>query len=332
MPWTESRSREEWLAEVQRRGGLIRRRRRVRFGVVGALALVLPVSVTATVLRSAPERAVELSVAGPKPAGEVPGATSTVPIQAGGGGVGSAGSSTEQASPPAGAPSPTTTTTEVHRRVASANGSVEDPTPPSSVPPEGAPAIAGAEPPAGRSSSLASSAAPNSALEAPPGSTGPPITRLRPCAASEVKATVTMDQTVYTQGQAVSGSSTLENISGSDCHLELVDSEGRVISKAFFRIEDAAGGAEWFQSIEMSNCGCEQRDGKWVLVPVEPERTISHRFAYEPSECAESCPVVASAGRYSVVVEWMSPSDYDTKVRDSGRYIARGSFQYGMGA
>ncbi|HET7721551.1 MAG TPA: hypothetical protein VFK43_16400, partial [Acidimicrobiales bacterium] len=69
MPWTDSRSRDEWLAEVRRRGTRIRRRRRVALGAVGALALVLPVSVTAAVLSGGAERPVELSVAGPAPTG-----------------------------------------------------------------------------------------------------------------------------------------------------------------------------------------------------------------------------------------------------------------------
>ncbi len=106
MPSTESRSREEWLAEVQRRGTRIRRRRRIGFGVVGAFALVLPVSVTATVLRGGTERAVQVSVAGPAPAGgDMP------------------------------------TTTEVHRRVAVINGSVVESTPTKSVPPADDPVV-----------------------------------------------------------------------------------------------------------------------------------------------------------------------------------------------
>lgn len=135
MPWTESRSRDEWLAEVQRRGGRIRRRRRVSLAVVGAFALVLPVSVAATVLRHGPERAVEMQVAGPAPAGA--GRTpTTTPVEAeagaGAGGL-AAATPSEVTPPPAGAPS-TTTTTEVHRRAATINGLVE-PAPPRSVPP-----------------------------------------------------------------------------------------------------------------------------------------------------------------------------------------------------
>ncbi|MDQ4069987.1 MAG: hypothetical protein M3203_11035, partial [Actinomycetota bacterium] len=42
MPWTESRSRDEWLAEVRRRGERIRRRRRLAVSAVGAVALLVP--------------------------------------------------------------------------------------------------------------------------------------------------------------------------------------------------------------------------------------------------------------------------------------------------
>ena len=124
-PTTETRSRDEWLAEVKRRGGRLRRRRRVGFGVAGALALVLPVSVTATVLSGGAERPVELSVAGPAPARGVEPlpappnelATGDVPAAA----------PTAEVAPP-------TTVAEVHERLSAVNGVPVPRATPSSVP------------------------------------------------------------------------------------------------------------------------------------------------------------------------------------------------------
>jgi len=71
---TESRSRDEWLAEVRGRGERIRRRRRVTAALVGALALVLPVTALTTFLGGDGPRSVELTAAGPAPTGQVPSA------------------------------------------------------------------------------------------------------------------------------------------------------------------------------------------------------------------------------------------------------------------
>jgi hypothetical protein len=65
---TEFRSRDEWLAEVRRRGRRLRRRRRIVVSLVSALAMVLPVGAVTAVMSGEAERGAQgLSVAGPGP-------------------------------------------------------------------------------------------------------------------------------------------------------------------------------------------------------------------------------------------------------------------------
>ena len=207
-PTIENRSRDEWLAEVKRRGGRLRRRRRVGFGAVAALALVLPVSVTASVLRSGSERAVELSVAGPAPM-PTEGASSTPsrslvdePVDD------SSAATTDDAPPLAGAPSPTTTTTEVHRRVATLSDPVVEPTPktvPASVPPDD---------PVVTSPPMTLTLAPTGTVPAS-SSTGTTLSTTGPqtrpmCLGSEFGFTVGTDKAAYATGEPVKVMATVE--------------------------------------------------------------------------------------------------------------------------
>ncbi len=327
MPWTESRSREEWLAEVQRRGSRIRRRRRVGFGVVGAFALVLPVSVTATALRSGPERAVEVSVAGPAPAGGVAEPTTTMPIPGGGGSGVLAAVAPEERTPPAGAPS-TTTTTEVHQRVASpTGGSVVDATPSRGTPP-------GADPVGGPTSTAApaESRPAETKTDAPPAPKVFPIMTLRPCAKSEVKVAVTTDKAVYARGETILGTWTMEKLPGADCRLEGLTSDS-VYTRTNFHFETSAGrelgsyiGASNFFAFEVAaepqkaysssfGMSWDQKDCSIALLGVEPST---------PSECAQALP-----GTYALAFEWNGAETDDPSSVGSPHFTGRATFRIG---
>ena len=312
MPWTDSRSRDEWLAEVQRRGTRIRRRRRVGFSVVGALALVLPVSLTATALRSGPERAVELSVAGPAPLGgmaPLPAppnelATGEVPAAA-----------TAEATP-------ATTIAEVHERVATINGM---PAPrsssPTSVPPSDDPVV-------GRSATtttIATSGSTSSPIQggalsaqggAASASLGP---ALATCVAEEFRLTVSVNKSTYSRGEAVSGSSTLEKRSAGTC---LLPDWWLVIS-----LRDGAGSDLQPDGTTTSSSIADQHE-RWVAPcrpgdcprPVEPGPVFSHTFSWELIDCTNPPPgpvipvppddshcVPFPPGTYTVVSDWTGP-------------------------
>ena len=322
MPWTESRSREEWLAEVQRRGTRIRRRRRIGMGVVGAFALVLPMSAVATtVMNGTPAREMEVSAAGPSPTATVPTTSPIVGSISGGGGM--AVVSPLEESPPVGAPS-TTTTTEVHQRVATGNGSSVEPTAPRSVSPADDPVVA-ALAPLGNASIAGAGGAD---IQPTPSTTLPPRPRPTTCTAADARVTLAMDQASYAGGQAVTGFATLAKTSQSDCWLELV-SDGSVYTRIYFRVEDATGRSEWFEGTEISQCCLEPADGARLLADFEPQTSMTFRFVLETSNCPDSrqC-VLRSAGTYSIVAEFMSRSSFDTASPGSGRYMGRHSFQW----
>lgn len=338
MPWTESRSREEWLAEVRRRGTRIRRRRRVGFGVVGALALVLPVSITAGVLRVGPERAVELSVAGPAPAASdarpttTTGESSAAGPDLGGGVIGTAvsggtGGRAPATSPPAGAPSETTTT-EVHQRVATINGAAE-PTPPSSVPRRDDPVAGGdnssTKP---RSSSAAAPTGAGTAVESPTGSSAAPSTTPKPCAASDVKVAVTTDKAVYAMGEMIRGAFTLERAAGVDCVLEHVDPDGTVSSRVSYHTENSAG-----RIVEQN--GGESRSA--FGAPFEPRKSYSFGFTWDQKDCSSAVDretpdrtacLQVLAGTYVFIGEW-GGAYYGEPKWDAAPLSARASFQIG---
>lgn len=284
MPWTGSRSREEWLAEVQWRGGRIRRRRRVRFGVVGALAMILPVSVTASALRHGPERAVELSAAGPEPVGD--GATRPGPD-----------APTEPV--PMEEPATTTTTAEVHQRVAVVNGSVSTTTPPSrSVPPADDPVV--------RSTTTTAPAAISSALAGspPPPTTVPPAataTALAPCAVTDLTVTVSTDQSTYGPGGTVKGSAVLENRSGRTCLAPAWE---------FLEILNSAG-VNVFSESAVTGFAGEPGNGD-PNRKAEPGATYASTFYWAAAHCNDVPPVVVNetcagrfpAGTYTVVARW----------------------------
>ena len=313
MAWTESGSRELWLAEVKRRGEQIRRRRRLAGSFVGAMALLVPVIAVASSLNaggedpgvrlaaSGPARATAFSIPSPVVGSDGEAATTTTTVEF----VPTTLPERAAASTP-----PQTTTTEVHRRGESVNGTVE-PAPPTSVPPAGGSVVAGADPPSGT-------------LSAASGSAAPSIMTLRPCTPADVKVSVTTDKAVYAKGEKVTGVSTLEKVAPSDCRLEGVDPErGIVYTRDSLRIDDAAG--------RMVRGGDEYSASTSGLVLPEPQKTYTRAFSWDQRDSGEhDCTVIlclqVPAGTYTVVVSWMGEGPYGTPP-DNGRFAGRGSFQ-----
>lgn len=277
MPWTESRSRDEWLAEVQRRGTLIRRRRRVGFGVAGVLALVLPVSVTATVLSGGAERAVELSVAGPPPAGDRTPAPAP-PNELATGEVPAVATTTVEAP---------TTTAEPQSRVGSVHGRTEPPTATGAAPGDD-PVVRPPPPtiaPSGNSSSPV--------LTEPAATTEPPAsTEPAPCASSEARVTVSTEKAGYVPGETVRGSSTLENRSAGACLLP---------TRGFFTVLNAAGK-------DVGNFAYTA-DFRFP-VRAEPGKTFTSTFTWDQKDCAASPCVQVPPGTYTVVAGWTESGPY----------------------
>lgn len=283
-PTIETRSRDEWLAEVKRRGGRLRRRRRVGFASVAALAMVLPVSLTAAALRTGPERAVELSVAGPAPV-PTDGATGTPstspvdePVADG------SAATTDEAPPLAGAPSPTTTTTEVHRRVATVRDPVVEPTPrtvPASVPPADDPVVA--SPPTTLALAPTSTVPVSSATGTTLSTTG---TQSRPmCLGSEFGFRVGTDKSAYATGEPVKVVATVEKRTATACRLP---------SQVHVRIDNSAG-----QNVVAFPYTID------IVVPdnAEPGMTFTGSYTWDQRDCVNASCAQAPAGTYVVYGE-----------------------------
>lgn len=304
MPWTESRSRDEWLAEVRRRGERIRRRRRTATALVGALVLAVPVGAAVTLLGGRTDRGVALTVAAPPPpsAGDSsrPGASATDVD----GGTPAAGAATGEAIPPSGGPPPTTTA-EVHRRLSSINGSPPPPSP-TAVPPADDPVVRPA--PAGSSGSAGG--APISGNNSSNGgaATSPAVvaTTVPPlgdnpvsCPAAAVNVTVATERATYSVGETVRGSSTLENRSATTCLLP---------TRAFFRIVDAGG-----RTVGSFTYTLELR----LPVKAEPGRSFTSTFTWDQRDCSGASCDQVPAGTYVAVADW----------NESGPYGGRASFE-----
>ena len=296
MPWTESRSRQEWLDEVKRRGERLRRRRRLSFAVVGALALMLPATALATFLAGAgDDRGVNLTVAGPRPTGEVAGGDRA----------------TDAGELPSAAPpeETTTTTTEEDRLEAGVMpGRAEPPTPtPTSRPP----AAPGDDPvvrtPAttvpGNSSSGPDAPVSSGPVPPPPPGAAPPTTPsgAANCPSAEVRVTVTTDRSTYAPGETVRGSTTIENRSGSACLLP---------TRGFVRITNAAGN-------DVSGFAYTMEYRFPVLA--EPGKTFTTPFTWDQRACSGGSCVQVPAGTYNVAADWT----------EGGQYFGRGSFTIG---
>lgn len=282
MPWTASRSRDEWLAEVRRRGARLRRRRRLLVALAGVVAVALPTAGAITVLGGAGGRPVELHVAGP--AG-VAGST-TVPELL-------APSTTVDTGP--------TSTVEIHRRIAAVNGLPVPASPASTVPATGdtldvravhdAPAPPGRPPIPGVTSSVAA---------APPSTTVPADAPT--CAPADVKVAVTTTKAFYAPGEMVSGYFTLVKDLASNCRLERTDADGVLYTRSSVRYEDASGKIR--AADEMTTMSSPS-----VPASYEPQASYTRGFVWDQRDSYQKdCTVMpclqVPAGTYAVILDW----------------------------
>ena len=305
-PTIETRSRDEWLAEVKRRGGRLRRRRRVGFGAVAALALVLPASVTAGVLTAGSERAVELSVAGPAPMGGMA-PLPAPPNELATGEVPQVATTPEVA--------PTTTVAEVHERVATING-VPGPRSSPTAPPADEPVV-------GRST--ATTIAPSGSTGSPSQdgtlsastSSASPGPAPAPCVADEFRLTVTMEKSAFGPGERVEGSSVLEKRSPGTCLLPNWSIQASLLNGAGMDVSPKARGyglSSTFNQAKDSDGPC----GENCRGAVEPGAVFTHTFYWEPIDCTNVPPVRPvppddshcvpfPPGTYQVFADWSGP-------------------------
>lgn len=302
MPWTESRSREEWLAEVRRRGERMRRRRHFTIAIAGAFALVLPMSAVAGYLAGQPDRAMELSVAGQATAGGV----TTDPDDR----------VIAQLAPAVELPTTTTTIAEVHNRVATVGGGSVAPT----IPPTDDPVVRltpTTVPPVGVGGGGGVAAASPLSANAPPAMSEP----APPCGASEFRLTVTMDKDAFAAGEKVKGSSVLEKRSPGVCampnwwiEIAFLDGAGKDMSEL---VRESGSSQSFNQDRKMTDSCREGGDCRRV---VETGPVYTHTFYWETLDCSApySGPVVPvapdgsncvpfPAGGYSVVATWTGP-------------------------
>lgn len=285
---TETRSRDQWLAEVKRRGGRLRRRRRLIMALGAALALVVPVSALATLL-GAPDRDVRQVVAGPAPAGDVAGG-SNPSIEPG---------PTDAAEPGPGV----VETTVPELRVEAVHGRTGPPAP--SASPFVAPASPGSIPPSDdpvvRPTTTVAATGNTSSPVLPPNQSTPGATPgdSAPCPASEVAVTVSTEKRTYGPGAVVRGSSTLENRSATACLLP---------TRAFVRIVDSAG-----KDVSGFAYTMEFR----YPVRAEPGKTFSSSFTWDQRDCSGPACTQVPPGTYTVVADWS----------ESGPYAGRSTFQ-----
>ncbi|MDQ3898873.1 MAG: DUF4232 domain-containing protein [Actinomycetota bacterium] len=294
MPWTESRSRDEWLAEVRRRGERMQRRRRVALSAAGAVALLAPALAFASLSSNGDgDRQLRVAAAGPSPT--APAAGPDGPYAAGGDGAIRTTTTLAGAAPLPEVTAPSTplystTTSEVHRRVASING----------IPAPDDPVIRPTPP---TTTAAGNGSARSSPLLPAPSSTTAPVNEpvADPCVASEVKVTVTPDRPNYGRGELVRWSSTIENRSSTTCLLS---------GRAFFRVEDGAG----------RTVGSFPSTANYMVpVKAEPGKTITNSGSWDQHDCSgQSCAQVPS-GAYVIVAEWT----------EAGPYVGRGSFTVG---
>lgn len=200
MPWTGSRSRDEWLAEVRRRGERIRRRRRLALTLAGLIALAVPLA-AATALVGGAGHPVQVSVAGPAvpPASTAQGPGPPTPAD---------GLETAPAVGADGSASPGTTV-EIHRRIAAINGS--------------------AGPATGDTLDVR-------AVHDRPAPPAAVADNLLPCPPAEVRVTVATDKAVYAPGETVHAVSILANRSADACRVparahvvQIEDGSGRLV-------------------------------------------------------------------------------------------------------
>lgn len=305
MPWTDSRSRDDWLAEVRRRGERIRRRRRIGYGAVVAVALVLPVNFTAAALRSTPERSVELSVAGPVFVGDAapPPSRSDVATSA-------------DEPPPAvtafDAPAITVAerqpesisrpfVTETTVRPIIAPASPESAPPPAddpvvrsttTVPPPqtiGNPVVPTNQSTGG--TAQIASATPATATPTTASAASAPSS-LPACAAEALQIDVVPSKPAFLVGETVRGTFFVQTYRATDCSVAM---------PASFRIENVATGAVLGSVTAATE----------VLSPVKADgKMYTSTFAWEPRDCSGSACTDVPPGLYQAVAQWTDGTPY----------------------
>ena len=273
MAWTESGSRDEWLAEVRRRGERLRRRRRVAASAVGALALVLPVLALVSLTGSDAGRQFQVTAAGPAPdTGGPPTMVATTIAES----VTSTTTGVTESAPAAvgGTVSshPAPTTTEAHGRVAIINGRAAPATPPPTSYDD--PVV---RPP---QSTVVSS------IPEAPRAAGPGEGASGPCPPAEVSVTVTVERPTYGPGDVVKGSTTIRNNSSTTCLLA---------PREVMHIEDQSG-----KTVGNFAYTMEFRPP----VVAEPGRTLTATFQWDQKDCSGSTCAQVPAGTYVAVARW----------------------------
>lgn len=271
MSWTESGTRDAWLAEVRRRGERIRRRRRVALSLTGAVVVLLPALALASLSgqRSA-DRDVRVAAAGPGPTSALPFTPpppsavdeppTTVPGETG----------TATPAPPAQEP---TTTAAAPGRVGPVNEVQVTPT-----------TRAPADDPVVRTTIPS----PSGATGAPAGTvptTTVPSDAPSPCPPSEVSVTVVVERSSYAPGEPVRGTTSITNRSSTTCLLPPRES---------VHIEDASG-----KTVGSFAYTMELRPP----VVAAPGRTLTGTFTWDQRTCPGPCAQVP-AGTYVAVASW----------------------------
>jgi hypothetical protein len=297
LPWTESRSREEWLAEVRRRGERIRRRRLLAVSAVGAVALLAPAfAVASYTIDGDRGRRLQVAAEGPPPSRGATG-PSLPSVIAGGQALSTtttlAGAEPlpEVTAPSGPLYSTTTTAADVNRRaspttvVPSYDDPVVRPTPSTTV--------------TDGNSSRSSGATTSPTVTTLPPPPGEPT--LSACPTGDVKVTVVVGKPTYAPGETVSWSSTIENRSPTACLMS---------GRAFFHVEDTAG----------KIVGSFAYTADYMLpVKAEPGKTITNSGTWDQKDCSGPACTQVPAGAYVVVAGWT----------EGGPWTGRGSFQIG---
>ena len=275
---TELRSRDEWLAEVKRRGGRIKRRRQVTIAVVGVLSMVVPFSAVAGFLRADPDHEQELSVAGPAPSGQV-----------------ALDPAIDGPSQPAPDQEPATTTTiaEVQQPESTR---VASPASPVAIPPSDDPVVRSTTTTMAPANAVTLQTAPPTTLPAAP----PASSDVAPCTPADVRVVVTTDKRSYIPGERVQGSATAENQSAATCTL---------LNFVPYEILNG-GGRNVFQASQTYGYNSDPRfTGEEAKVA--PGGTVTTTFYWQTSSCTEGAPSVNDSpcgpfppGTYTVVAPW----------------------------
>ena len=302
MAWTESRSRDEWLAEVRRRGERLRRRRQMTIALVGALAMVVPFSAAAAgFLTAGSDPGQELSVAGPAPAGQGTGPVTSREVEP------APGITLPDEPMPAGEPGTPTTipglsVENLHRRtdpqLPPGDGTVTQ-APPVTIPPADDPVVRSTitvPPPATTASPRLT---PNQAT--PSGTAaGAPATALAACPAEALQLDVVPTKATFSLGETVSGMFFLQTRQAGDCVITL---------PASFRIEHVATGKVLGTVGATSEFPSPAR--------AEPGKMPTSTFSWDQSDCSGAACAQAAPGLYQAVAVWS----------DGGPYRAWGEFR-----